>query len=107
MKRVEGDTPRHTAIIACASRPWSADLSYAMWPDRPTEFMPGFVKNMKRLHAAGWKVTIFSARLSPFDPWTSRRRPPEVVAEEVQYVRDMLDRHGLTFVDIWPKKPTC
>lgn len=96
MKRVEGDTPRHTAIID-----WDGTAVPAMWPERPDEFMPGFVRNMKRLHAAGWRVTIFSARLSPFDPWTSRRRPPEVVAEEVQYVRDMLDRHGLTFVDIW------
>lgn len=94
--RVMGDTPVHTAIID-----WDGTAVPSAWPEQPTEFMPGFVENMTRLHKAGWKVTIFSARLSPFDPWTSQRRPREVVAAEVQYVRSMLDSHGLTFVDIW------
>lgn len=98
-RRVEGDTPVHTAIID-----WDGTAVPAMWPERPTEFMPGFVDAMRRLHRAGWKLTIFSARLSPWDPWTSMRRPPEHTAAEYQYVRDMLDRHGLTFVDIWTKE---
>lgn len=75
-----------------------------MWPERPTEFMPGFVRNMKRLHDAGWKLTVFSSRLSPWDPFTFRRRPPEVLSGEFQYVRDMLDRVGLTYIDIWMKE---
>lgn len=97
--RVAGDTPVHTAIID-----WDGTAVPAVWPGRPTEFMPGFVDAMRRLHQAGWKVTIFSARLSPYDPWTSKRRPEHVVAAEYAYVRDMLDRHGLTFVDIWRKE---
>jgi len=97
--RVEGDTPRHTAIID-----WDGTAVPAMWPERPTEFMPGFVRNMKRLHEAGWKLTIFSARLSPWDPFTFQRRPAEHTAAEFQYVRNMLDEAGLTFVDIWAKE---
>lgn len=97
-----GDTPKHTAIID-----WDGTAVPAMWPERPTEFMPGFVDAMYRLHREGWVLTIFSARLSPFDPWTSRRRPDAVVREEVQYVRTMLDNAGLSFVGIWtlPGKP--
>lgn len=66
--------------------------------------MPGFVKNMQRLHRNGWKITIFSARLSPWDPFTFQRRPTHVVADEINYVREMLDSHGLTYVDIWTKE---
>jgi hypothetical protein len=98
-RRVEGDTPVHTAIID-----WDGTAVPAMWPERPTEFMPGFVEAMRRLNRAGWKLTIFSARLSPWDPFTFERRDPAYVAAEVGYVRDLLDRHGLTFVDIWTKE---
>jgi hypothetical protein len=98
-RRVEGDTPTRTAIID-----WDGTAVPAMWPERPTEFNPGFVEAMLRLHRAGWHLTIFSARLSPWDPWTSTRRPPEHAAAEIQYVRDMLDRRGLGFIDIWVKE---
>jgi len=74
-----------------------------MWPDRPTEFMPGFVKNMKRLHREGVRLIIASARISPWDPWTGQRRDPAYVFAEVQAMRDLLDRHGLGFIDIWTK----
>jgi len=94
-----GDTPIHTAIID-----WDGTAVPAVWPEQPQEFMPGFVENMRRLHRAGIKLTIFSARLSPYDPWTSQRRDPAVIASEVLYVRNMLDRHGLTFIDIWTKE---
>lgn len=97
--RVEGDTPVHTDIID-----WDGTAVPAMWPARPTEFMPGFVRNMIRLHEAGRRVVIFSARLSPWDPFTFTRRDPAHTFEETQYVRDMLDRAGLTFVDIWTKE---
>lgn len=97
--RVMGDTPVHTAIID-----WDGTAVPAMWPKRPTEFMPGFVESMNRLHNAGWKVTIFSARLSPWDPFTFQRRPAHVIAAEINYVRQMLDSHGLTYVDIWTKE---
>lgn len=95
---VIGDTPVHTAVID-----WDGTAVPAAWPERPTEFMPGFVKNMKRLHRAGVRLIIFSARLSPWDPWTGTRRDPVHVFGETQYVRDMLDSHGLGFIDIWTK----
>lgn len=97
--KVWGDTPVHTAVID-----WDGTAVPSMWPEQPTEFMPGFVKNMKRLHKAGIRLMIFSARLSPFDPWTGQRRDPSIVFAEIQYVRDMLDRHGLGFIDIWTKE---
>ena len=97
--RVWGDTPVHTAIID-----WDGTAVPAMWPEQPTEFMPGFVQAMHRLHEAGWKIVIFSARLSPYDPWTSRKRPAAHHAQEFQYIRHMLDEAGLTFVDIWRKE---
>lgn len=56
------------------------------------------------MHAAGLHLIVFSARLSPWDPWTSLRRDPAFVQDEVNYVRHMLDSHGLTFVDIWVKE---
>lgn len=97
--RVWGDTPVHTAIID-----WDGTAVPAMWPERPTEFNPGFVRNMERLHRNGWKITIFSARLSPWDPFTFERRPAHFVQEEINHVREMLDSHGLTYVDIWTKE---
>lgn len=97
--KVWGDTPVHTAVID-----WDGTAVPAAWPERPTEFMPGFERNMRRLHDAGWKLVIFSARLSPWDPFTFRRRDPAFVAEEVNYVRAMLDAAGLTFIDIWTKE---
>lgn len=97
--RVEGDTPTHTVIVD-----WDGTAVPAMWPERPTEFMPGFIDAMHRLNRAGVKLTIFSARLSPYDPWTSMRRDPGIVAGEVQYIRNMLDAHGLTFIDVWTKE---
>ncbi len=97
--RVWGDTPVHTAIID-----WDGTAVPGMWPERPIEFMPGFVKNMERLHRNGWKITIFSARLSPWDPFTFVRRSPALVAAEVNAVRELLDSHGLTYVDIWTKE---
>jgi len=97
--RVYGDTPVHTAVID-----WDGTAVPSMWPDRAEEFNPGFVENMKRLHREGIRVLIASARLSPYDPWTSQRRPPEHVFEEIQHMRNLLDRHGLGFVDIWTKE---
>lgn len=100
LRRAEAsDTRVHTAVID-----WDGTAVPSMWPERPYSFMPGFVDSMVRLHEAGWRLTVFSARLSPYDPWTSQRRPAHEVAAEYQYVRDMLDRAGLSFVDIWRKE---
>ena len=98
-KRVEGDTPVHTIIVD-----WDGTAVPAQWPERATEFMPGFVKAMRRFHKEGLRLTIFSARLSPWDPWTGQRRDPSHKAAEIQYVRSMLDREGLTFIDIWDRE---
>ena len=89
-------TPRHTAIVD-----WDGTAVAAMWPERPTGFLPGFETAMRRMHKAGIKLVICSARLSPFDPFTSQRREAHIVAGEVQYIRAMLDNAGLTFIDIW------
>lgn len=97
--RVYGDTPVHTLNID-----WDGTAVPAMWPERPTEFLPGFEKAMRRLHAAGFRLQIWTARISPYDPWTSQRRPDYLVATEIAYIRDLLDRHGLTFIDIWVKE---
>jgi hypothetical protein len=97
--RVWGDTPRHTINID-----WDGTAVPAMWPERPTEFMPGFERAMRRLNAAGIKLQIFTARISPYDPWTGQRRDPGLVQTEIAYIRDMLDRHGLTFVGVWTRE---
>lgn len=96
-----GDTKVHTIIVD-----WDGTAVPSMWPDRPTEFMPGFVHAMRRFHKAGLRITIFSARLNPFDPWSggTLRRTDATIFEETQYVRMMLDRAGLTFVDIYTKE---
>lgn len=71
------------------------------------DWMPGAVKAMKNLHKAGFKLVLFSARLSPVNPFDGGERRPGEVMAETQKVRDMLDRAGLTFMQIWnrPGKP--
>jgi hypothetical protein len=71
------------------------------------DWMPGAVAACLNLHSAGLKLVVFSARLSPYDPYTSLERDPAFVAAEYQQVRAKLDNAGLTFVDIWrkPGKP--
>lgn len=87
---------RHTIVVD-----WDGTLVPSMWPEQPSEFMPGAVQAMFQLHNAGFRLMVFSARLSPFDPVTHRTRPKAVVAQEYEYVRGLLDEKGLTFVDIW------
>lgn len=66
-------------------------------------WMPGAIKAMLDLHHAGYKIILFSARLSSSDPFTGNDRPPGEVMTEVQKVRSMLDKAGLTFIQIWTK----
>ena len=93
----------HTAIVD-----WDGTAVPACWPDQPKAFMPGFVANMHRLHRAGIHIKIASARLTPFDPWTGAPADPAHIEHERRYMRDLLDSHGLTFIDIWtqPGKPS-
>lgn len=97
--QVYGDTPRHTIVVD-----WDGTAVPAQWPDRPTTFMPGFVKAMRKFHREGCALLICSARISPYDPWTGRRRPRSHAQAEVQWMRHMLDSEGLTFIDIWTKE---
>lgn len=98
-KRTEGDTPVHTIVVD-----WDGTAVPSVWPDHATEFMPGFVKAMRRFHKEGFRLMILSARLSPWDPWTGRRRHPSHSATERAIMRDMLDRAGLSYIDIWTKE---
>lgn len=79
---------------------WDGTLVEQKWPDMG-DWMPGAVDGVRRLHEAGCHLIVFSARLSPFDPWTSRRRDPAIGAKDAQQMRAMLDDAGLTFVRIW------
>lgn len=94
--RTFGDTPRH--VINCD---WDGTAVPAMWPERPTEFLPGFVEAMRRFRDAGHPVQIWTARINPRDPWTGLRRPDDEIAAEIQYIRDTLDSARLQFVDIY------
>jgi hypothetical protein len=93
---VYGDTPVHTIVVD-----WDGTAVPAQWPDRPTTFMPGFVEAMRKFHKEGYRIVIFSARLSPYDPWSGVKRPRAYQAAEAQYIRNLLDQHGLTFVSVW------
>lgn len=86
---------------------WDGTLVPSMWPEQPTEFLPGAVQALFTLHRAGHQLIVHSARLTPYDPVTSRKRDPGIVKQEVDYVRRTLDDKGLTFVKIWtlPGKP--
>jgi hypothetical protein len=94
---------KHTVILD-----WDGTLVPALWPERPTEFMPGAVDAVLAMHHAGLKLTVCSARMNPYDPYTGVKIAPALVAIEKDYIRNTLDRMGLTFVDIWdrPGKPS-
>ena len=95
---VWGDTPRHTINVD-----WDGTAVPAAWPERPTQFHPGFVEAMHRFHQAGHPVRIWTARINPIDPWTGEQRPDADVATEVAYIRATLDAAGLQFVEIYTK----
>jgi hypothetical protein len=91
----------HTVVLD-----WDGTLVTNEWPGMGT-WQPGAIQACQKLHAAGIRLVVFSARLSPWDPFTFIEREPAIVAEQVQIVRGMLDDAGLTYVDIWtlPGKP--
>lgn len=96
--KVWGDEPQHVINVD-----WDGTAVEAKWPDRPTEFFPGFVEAMRRFRDAGHPIRIWTARINPIDPWTGKERDPYDVAAEIQYIRDTLDAAGLTFVEIYTK----
>lgn len=89
---------RHTVVLD-----WDDTLTRSNWPKPNTEWMPGATKNIRRLHEAGLYLIVFSARLSPWDPYTFQRRPDAHIAAEAQHIRHMLDMSGLTYVQVWLK----
>lgn len=91
-----GDTPRHVLNID-----WDGTVVPAQWPERPTGLMPGAAEALTRFHQAGHPVRIWTARINPVDPWTGARRADADIEAEVQYIRETLDRHGLSFVEIY------
>lgn len=97
-RKAADDTPRHTVILD-----WDGCLVPSAWPDQPLYFMPGAVDAVRKFHHAGFKLMVFTARMNPYDPWTGQKLDPSKPAREKAYIRDMLDRHGLTYVDIWDK----
>lgn len=90
---------RHTVVLD-----WDDTLTNSRWPSPNTEWMPGAVEAVRRMHAAGLSLVVFSARLSPYDPYTFQRRTEALRASEQQHMRAMLDEAGLTFVSIWDKE---
>lgn len=93
----------HTVIVD-----FDGTLAPAVWPDFPTTLLPGAREAMKLLHAEGLKLTVFSARLNPYDPHLSIERPKHEVQQDLLNMRNLLDREGLRFMDIWtlPGKPS-
>jgi hypothetical protein len=87
--------PVHTIVVD-----WDGTAVPNTWPERPTEFMPGFERSMRILRKQGYRLTIFSARYTPYNPYTGEPQTDERI-EEIAYIRRMLDEHGLGFVDIW------
>lgn len=94
--KVWGDTPRHTINVD-----WDGTAVPAVWPERPTSFLPGFVEAMRRFRDAGHPVQIWTARINPLDPWSGERRPEADIKAEVQYIRDALDAARLNFISIY------
>lgn len=101
--REASDAPRHTVVLD-----WDGTLVPAEWPGQPTELMPGALQSMFAMHRSGLALIVNSARLNPYDPFTSLERPPALVEAERRYIRDVLDSKGLPFINIWtlPGKPS-
>lgn len=96
MSKQASDTAVHTVVLD-----FDGTLVPAVWPERPTEFMPGAVEACFAMHRAGLHLLVATARLNPYNPWTNQRRPDAEIESDYRYIRDLLDSAGLTFVDIW------
>lgn len=94
--KVWGDTPRHVHNVD-----WDGTAVPAAWPEQPEDFMPGFGDAMERFRVAGHAARIHTARINPMDPWTGKRRPDAQIQAEIAYIRQTLDKAGLTFVEIY------
>jgi len=95
---------RHTIVID-----WDGTLVPNEWPGQPTTFMPGAEAAMRIFDDAGFKLTVFSARMNPYDPVSGKLLDKGNPTREKLYIRDTLDKAGFTYVDIWdkPGKPSA
>jgi hypothetical protein len=86
---------------------WDGTCVIPAWPAQPIEWMPGALRALHDMSSYA-NVVIFSARTSPWNPETWEPAHPDDVAEEVAYIRRMLDRENLHHIGIWthPGKPT-
>ena len=92
---------RHTIAVD-----WDGTCVPAVWPDAPTEWMPGALRSLRRL-SEDHEVIIWTSRISPYNPITGAARSAAEIQEQIQYIRDMLDEAGLTQIGVWthPWKP--
>lgn len=90
-----GRKQRHTIVLD-----WDGTLVEAKWPQMG-DWMPGAIAALLTMHEAGLHLLVFSARLSPYDPFTFQKREKAEVQTQYLGVRNKLDEAGLTFVDIW------
>jgi hypothetical protein len=80
---------------------WDGTLVEGKWPEMGN-WLPGAIDALKEFHRRGFKVMVFSVRLSPY--WLDGTLRPEAdVKKSIQEVRDMLDEAGLPYVGIWQK----
>jgi hypothetical protein len=91
----------HTVIMD-----WDGTAVANAWPGMG-DWMPGTRTAWRQLLDAGANLTVASARISPYDPFTAQERPAEYVEAEIEAIRTMLDVAGLQEVRIWtlPGKP--
>lgn len=98
---VMGRKQRHTVCFD-----WDGTLVKSAWPEMG-DWLPGATEALRSFHAAGVKIIIFTARLNPYDPWTSVPRSAAEIAQIKLDIRAKLDSAGFHMVDIWtsPGKP--
>lgn len=107
-KEKEASTPEQTPMEAITGHKhtliidWDGTLVPAKWPERPREWMPGAVEFLQDATQYA-HVIVFSARTRREDPFTQERIDPELVQEEIDYIRGMLDAYQLQAVKIWTR----
>lgn len=87
-----------------AHRVVAVDFDATLYPWRPIyeqpDPLPGAVSAMKRLKAAGYRIVIFTSRLSP--TWLATRKYD--AGEQRDLIEGMLKRDGIPFDEITSEK---
>lgn len=82
---------------------WDDTVTKSIWPKPNTEFMPGAVEAIKEL-AKVYKVIIFTARLSEYEPDGYTLKTRDWLFAERQAMLDLLEEAGIEqLVTIWDK----